>query len=211
MQLAKKHKLTANALHASFLKVWASSKARCGDLQIEIRLRGESSCTYMFSVKGKALAQASIKNDSVSRLKRLPDEFKRFLEDEELPSRKMDPASVSPIGTLRYGVSGVSFKARVLKKSEVRAVTSKDGTPLLVCDLTLSDGTGEIPLAVWNSQIETIAKGDLVQIQNARVRSFRGEIQLSLNRKTGALTVLKPATGMHQRTEKLTVSPQVIS
>ncbi|HMK82942.1 MAG TPA: hypothetical protein VK503_04430 [Candidatus Bathyarchaeia archaeon] len=211
MQLAKKHKLTATALHAAFLKTWAGSKAQCGELQIEIRLRGESSCTYMFSVKGKALAQASIKNDSVNRLKRLPDEFKGFLEDQELHSRKMDPSSISPISTLRYGVSGVSFKARVLKKSEVRAVTSKDGTPLLVCDLTLSDGTGEIPLAVWNSQIDTISKGDLVQIQNARVRSFRGEIQLSLNRKTGMLTVLKPATGMHRRTEKLAVSPRLIS
>ena len=71
----------------------------------------------------------------------------------------------------------------MLKKSEVRAVTSRDGIPLLVCDLILSDGTGEIPLAVWNSQIATISKGDMVQIQNARVRSFRGEIQLSLRRK----------------------------
>jgi len=33
----------------------------------------------------------------------------------------------------------------------------------------------------------------LVEIRDARVRSFRGEIQLSLNRKTGALTVLQPA------------------
>jgi ssDNA-binding replication factor A large subunit len=32
-----------------------------------------------------------------------------------------------------------------------------------------------------------------VQIQNARVRSFRGEIQLSLGRKNGVLTVLESA------------------
>jgi len=74
----------------------------------------------------------------------------------------------------------------------VRAVTSRDGTPLLVCDVTLSDGTGEIPLAVWNSQIGTVSEGDLVQIENASVRSFRGKTQLSLSRKMGALTVLKP-------------------
>jgi ssDNA-binding replication factor A large subunit len=85
------------------------------------------------------------------------------------------------------------LKARVVKKSEVRAVNSKDGTPLLVCDITLSDGTGEIPLAVWNNQISTVSKGDLVQVQNARVRSFRGEIQLSLGRKNSVLTVLEPA------------------
>jgi len=59
--------------------------------------------------------------------------------------------------------------------------------------VTLSDGTGEIPLAVWNSQIGLVAKGDLIRIENARVRSFRGRIQLSLGRKTGTLTVLEHA------------------
>jgi hypothetical protein len=192
MQLAKKHKLAAIPLHDSLLATWERGKTQCGELQIELRLRGESSSTYMFSVNGKPLAQANIKNDCVRRLKRLPNEFTRFLEDDlERSSRKMDPTRESAIGTLRYGLSGVSFKARVLKKSKIRAVTSKDGTPLLVCDLTLSDGTGEIPLTVWNSQIATISKGDKVQIQNARVRSFRGNIQLSLSRKTGFLTVLK--------------------
>ena len=81
------------------------------------------------------------------------------------------------------------------KKSVVRAVTSKDGTPLLVCDVTLSDGTGEIPLAVWNGQISTVFEGDVVQIQNARVRSYRGQIQLSLGRRTGILTVVEPVIG----------------
>ena len=160
----------------------------------------------MFSVKGKALVQANIKNDSINRLKKLPNEFTRFLEDTERPSNKMDPTRESAIGTLRYGLSGVSFKARVLKKSETRAVTSKNGTPLLVCDVTLSDGTGEIPLAVWNNQIATISKGDMVQIQNARVRSFRGEIQLSLSRKTGLLTVLKPVNIEHRAATRIPIT-----
>jgi ssDNA-binding replication factor A large subunit len=79
-----------------------------------------------------------------------------------------------------------------MKKSAVRAVTSRDGTPLLVCDVTFSGGAGEIPLAVWNSQISTVSEGDSVQIGNARVRSFRGKIQLSQSKNMGGLTVLKP-------------------
>jgi ssDNA-binding replication factor A large subunit len=147
----------------------------------------------MFSVKEKTLSQAKIQNESVRKLKRLPDEFSHFLDVDEggSDSRKLSGESESAIGSLRFGFSGVSLRARVVKKSEVRAVNSKDGTPLLVCDITLSDGTGQIPLAVWNSQIDTVSKGDLVQIQNARVRSFRGEIQLSLGRKNGVLTVLE--------------------
>ncbi len=110
---------------------------------------------------------------------------------EPRSAKKLDANTVSSIGNLKLGLSGVSFKATVIKKSQVRAVTSKDGNPLLVCDVTLSDGTGEIPLAIWNNQIDTVSQGDIVQIQNARVRSYRGEIQLTLGRKTGVMTVLE--------------------
>ena len=143
----------------------------------------------MFSLKGRPLAQANLQNDSIRKLERLPEGFMQA--SEPASARKLNANTVSSIGNLRYGLSGVSFKASVVKKSIVRAVTSKDGNPLLVCDVTLSDGTGEIPLAIWNNQIGTVARGDMVQIQNARVRSYRGEIQLSLGRKTGFLTVLE--------------------
>jgi ssDNA-binding replication factor A large subunit len=148
----------------------------------------------MFSVKGEPLAQAHIRNESIERLMKLPEELSGFLDidDKRRDSSKLDGRSESPIGSLRYGLSGVSFKAHVIKKSEVRAVTSKDGNPLLVCSVTLSDGTGAIPLTIWNNQISTISEGDLVQVQNAKVGSFRGEIQLSLSRKTGVLSVLVP-------------------
>jgi ssDNA-binding replication factor A large subunit len=151
----------------------------------------------MFSVKGKPLAQANIQNDSIKKLNNLPEEFSNLLEADEkqCDSNKSDAPSESAIGSLRFGLRDVCLKARVVRKSEVRAVTSKDGNGLLVCSVFLSDGTGVIPLAVWNNQIRTISVGDLVQIQNARVGSFRGEIQLSLGRKTGVLTVLEPAKG----------------
>jgi ssDNA-binding replication factor A large subunit len=124
---------------------------------------------------------------------RLPEGY--LCADERPNAKKLDANNVSAIGDLKFGLSGVSFKANVVRKSEVRAVTSKDGNPLLVCDIMLSDGTGQIPLAVWNSQIGTISLGDMVHVQNARVRSYRGQIQLALGKKTGFLTVLGHAIG----------------
>lgn len=195
LQLARKHNLTSSVFHDSLLVARRRGKARCDELQIEVRSRGDDSSTYMFSVKGKPFAQAMIQNHSIRSLKRLPDEYAKFLEadEERRDSGHQGMPFKNEIGKMRYGQDGLSFKAHVVKKSEVRAVTTREGTPLLVCSVTLSDGTGQIPLAVWNSQISTISEGDLVQVENARVRSFRGEIQLSLNRKTGALTVLEPA------------------
>ena len=48
-----------------------------------------------------------------------------------------------------------------------------------------------VPLSVWNNQIGTISEGDRVQVHDARVRNYRGEIQLSLSRKAGGLTVIE--------------------
>lgn len=139
---------------------------------------------------------------------RLPEGFSSFPNGEErFSSYKLDANTVSAIGDLRRGFSGVSFKASVVRKSEVRAVTSKEGNPLLVCDIMLSDGTGEIPLAVWNGQIGMISLGDMVQVQNARVRSYRGEIQLALGKKTGLLTVLEHATSSNVQPKTSLSSP----
>jgi hypothetical protein len=192
LQLTRKHHLTPTILHATMLAARDRGNARHGKFSIELRHRGESSSTYMFSVEGKPLAQAEIPNESVEKLKRLPDEFLPFDQNEN-DSSKLNAQGERRISDLKFGLRSVSFKAHVVKKSEVRAVTSKDGNPLLVCDVTLSDGTGEIPLAVWNSQITSISEGDFVRIQDANVRSFRGEIQLYLRRKTGTLTVLQRA------------------
>jgi len=195
--LARKHNLTANTLHDALLRgsELQSRIVHCGDLQIEIRSSGAASSTYMFSTKGKILGQADLQIDSIGKLNRLPTEFSSFLMPQAEPTAESDRVGkTSEICNLRDGWKGVSFEARVVKKSSVRAVTSREGTSLLVCELTISDGTGEIPLAVWNGQIGSVAKGDLIRIENARVRSFRGRIQLSLGRKTGTLTVLEHAS-----------------
>jgi hypothetical protein len=154
----------------------------------------------MFSAEGEPLAQANIRSASIRKLRKVPVEYANLLDTDDLrrPSGEAGQLIRSDIGKMRAGQGGLSFKAHVVRKSEVRAVTTRDGTPLLVCSITLSDGTGQIPLAVWNSQINEISEGDLVEVQNARVRNFRGEIQLALSRKAGVLRVLEPAGKVKQ-------------
>ena len=170
--------------------------SRCGKVSIELRLRGVASSTYMFSVEGKPVAQADIPDHSVKELENLPDELSRYINivEGERDSNKLDADGERRISDLRLGLKGICFKAIVTEKSDVRAVTSRFGMPLLVCSVTLSDGTGEIPLTLWNNQIATISKGDRVQLRDARVENFRGTTQLSLDRKTGGLIVLESGT-----------------
>ena len=191
--LARKHELKPEILHDSLLAARKCGRVRCGEIEIEDRAHDEQSTTYMFSMNGKTLGQAIIQGYSITKLKRLPQEYEKFLGMREETTNSNKVSVASQIGGFRYGLRGLSFKARVVKKSDTRAVTSRDGAALLVCDVTLSDGTGEIPLAVWNNQISAVSEGDLVQVENASVRSFRGKLQLALSRKMGVLTVLKAA------------------
>jgi ssDNA-binding replication factor A large subunit len=188
------------AFHDSLVLAERRGKSTCRALKIEIRARGDASSTYMFSVEDEPLAQATIKSASIRKLRKVPLEYSSILEQDAYRRGSRDVASPiqTDIGKMRVGQGGLSFKAHVVRKSEVRAVTTRDGTPLLVCSITLSDGTGQIPLAVWNSQINEISEGDLVEVQNARVRNFRGEIQLALSRKAGALRVLESAKARQQ-------------
>ena len=200
LQLSQKHNLPLKAFHDSLMAAERKGKAQCRGLRIEIRSRAEAASTYMFSVDDEPFAQATIRTSSVRKLVKLPEEYSRFLQQDENRFERGPNGSTLPrdIGNMRVGQGGLSFKAHVVRKSDVRAVTTRDGTPLLVCSITLSDGTGQIPLAVWNSQISEISEGDIVEVRNARVRNFRGEIQLALSRKAGVLRVLEPAAKAKQ-------------
>jgi len=207
LQLGRKHNLLPRALYSSVVASWTRRRAKCGNLVIEVRSRGEQSSTYLFYADGREVAQARLRDESVKKLVDLPQEFSTLFDADgkwrQPPNNVFGAESV--IGDLRFGSKAVSFKANVIGKSESRAVTSRTGRPLLVCQVTLSDGTGEIPLTIWNDQVPTISKGDLVQIQNAAVRSFRGQKQLMLNRKTGTMTILKSVNNRRARNQTILV------
>ena len=194
LQITKKHNLKPDLLRASILAARIRGNSRCGKVSIQTRRHGAASSTYMFSVEDEWLAQADIPNDSVEMLRNPPDQFLSYIDVvQEREANRLDANGERSIRDMRLGLKNVSFKAVVVKKSDVRAVTSRDGIPLLVCSVTLSDGTGEIPLSIWNNQIGTVSEGDRVEVRDARVRSFRGQIQLSLRKKTGRLTILEGA------------------
>jgi ssDNA-binding replication factor A large subunit len=94
------------------------------------------------------------------------------------------------------GRPAVGLRARVIDKSEVRTVLSRDGLPLVVCSATLSDGTGQIQLPLWNRQIDSVAKNDMLIIREATVRHFRGEMHLSIPRKTGSISIIHSTDGI---------------
>jgi replication factor A1 len=87
-------------------------------------------------------------------------------------------------------VRSVNLKAKVVGKSIPRYVFSRFGDALTLSTATISDGTGSMRMSLWNGEIDRVSIGDTVQINDGRVRTFRGELQVSLGRK-GRLQVIE--------------------
>ena len=82
------------------------------------------------------------------------------------------------------------LKARVVSKEPTKRVQSRWGNSFFFSLATISDGTAVINLPLWNTQTSLVSIGDMVQIRNGRVGSFRGERQLNISKKMGTLSVL---------------------
>ena len=97
------------------------------------------------------------------------------------------------ISELKSGQGKVDMVVDVKSKAEVRTF-NKYGKDLKVCNATVSDGSGDIVLSLWNDDIEKINQGDKVRVSNGYVSEFNGEKQLTSG-KFGALEVVKGADG----------------
>ena len=60
----------------------------------------------------------------------------------------------------------------------------------MLVNAKVTDEIGIIQLPLWNQQIDTVAVGDTIQVDNARVVTFKGELQLKVDRG-GQLSVIE--------------------
>jgi len=93
------------------------------------------------------------------------------------------------INELKDGMKRVNVIGKVVEKSGVREVTSRYKDEVYrVASATITDGTGNIILTLWNDQIDQVNVNDTVKIENGYITTFRGEIQLNVGRY-GTLSV----------------------
>ncbi len=82
---------------------------------------------------------------------------------------------LTKIGSIRPEMGNVTFTGRVLAVSEVREFQRSDGSLGRVANVTLSDETGTVRLALWDETTELIKSGDLTVDQCLKVRGLAKE------------------------------------
>ncbi|HXW67092.1 MAG TPA: single-stranded DNA-binding protein [Thermoplasmata archaeon] len=76
----------------------------------------------------------------------------------------------------------VNVLAKVLSVGEPKEVMGKFGDPRKVCEAVVGDDTAVITLSLWNEQIGTIAKDEVVLVDNGYVSLVRGHMRLNVGR-----------------------------
>ena len=106
------------------------------------------------------------------------------------------------------GMRNINIKGRVIQITEIRTFERKDGTKGKVCNLILTDGTGEVRVPLWDKQVsrvedKRIQEGDVVEVRNgyAKEDGFGG-IELRLTRFSLLEKVEDDGTIPHERTTR---------
>jgi replication factor A1 len=163
-------------------------KAQCDNLAIQCRGKIKNKITFLIMREAEVISQFSI--DEEFLLNR-SNHLRNFMDTDRIRrylAKKARTAIANSIKDLRKGMHHVSLRAKILEVAEPKHVFTRYGNRAIVAKASIADETGTIKLCLWNTQIESVSAGDIVQIENARVSAFRGESQLSLG-KNGTLNV----------------------
>ncbi len=99
----------------------------------------------------------------------------------------------------------VNVLAKVLNVGEPKEVMGKFGDPRKVCEAVVGDDTATIILSLWNEQIGTIAKDEIILVDNGYVSLVRGHMRLNvgrygnLSKSTDAIAEVNQSLDMSQQ------------
>jgi len=186
--ISMKHGINSEKFFDSFVEAWKRQQSTCKSLLIECRKRTRDYAVFLVTNSFKVVAQFRIPKHILEETSPL----KEFARASASRRTILERAKVKHlrIGDLKSGMDRINLKARVLEIPKPRSVITRFGGFATVTNASITDETGIIQLPLWNKQIDAVSVGDLIQVENARVVTFRGERQLRVSR-SGQLNVVE--------------------
>jgi replication factor A1 len=184
------YKVDASEFFNRIVEAWNHEGSECEQVIIECRKRTKNSAIFLFTTDRKVVAQFPISISILQGKNQLESYTKTILA--RISSVKNFEGVNSKIGDLKVGMKKVSLKAEVLEIPKSKIVYTRYGTTACISNALIRDETGSMKMSLWNQQINTVHKGDVIDVKNGTVTWFSGERQLRLGR-SGSLSVIKCA------------------
>lgn len=158
-------------------------ETKCDKLSIRCRCKIKKKFMFLVLRESEVIAQFPIDEGF---LLNESNQLENFTETEKIRKyleRKIRKTPVKNIKDLRSGMTHVNLKVKILEVAEPKHVVTRHGHRARVAKALIADESGTIPLCLWNQQITSVSAGDTVQIENARVSTFKGEKLMNLGKK----------------------------
>ncbi len=181
VRISKKYEIETfkflKCIHSAGIK----GKSSCDGVSIRRRQITGDVATFLITQDRRIIAQVRVTPRVLDYLVR-PEILNLRFEGYAFPKWKTSRPDDLEIKDLNSETKRFNLDAKVTEKSPPRTILSRWGETLLLSTATIMDGTGTIKLPLWKDQIGMIAVGDLLHIENARLKRFRGELQVKVDR-----------------------------
>jgi len=169
--ISMKYGIDSDDFFDSFVEAWKCQQSTCESLLIECRKRTRNYAVFLITDSCKVVAQFPIPK----RILEETSPLKEFARAMALRRTIVERAKVKhlQIRDLKSGMKRINLKARVLEIPKPRSVVTRFGGFATVTNVSVKDETGIIQLPLWNKQIDAVSVGDIIQVENARVRQLR--------------------------------------
>ena len=187
--LSVKYRVYLAELYHALVLARAAGKSVCEELSIAYRGSEKEKAVFLITKDNKVVVQFKVEENFLSRKEICFDSWMNTDKIRRQISRQNTISShYTFVQNLRHGMKKVNLEAEVLEAQKPQLVHTQYGNSVLLANVIIADETGKVKLCLWGEQAKSAVVGDIVQIKNAAVRSFKGERQVSLGR-TGTISV----------------------
>jgi len=86
------------------------------------------------------------------------------------------------IRDLKPGMSSVNIKVTVSDISKPKQITTGKGIEHKILEVEVKDETDTMTLVLWDEKVIPLKVGDILQIENGFVTSFKGEWRINVGK-----------------------------
>jgi len=195
--LTIKYEVDADKFFNALISAEKNQKSQCGNLTIECRTKQNHNIIFLITQNTKVVAQLKIPQDLLTKNKNPIKEIRNnYLNDKHNTKKSTQPQTLQ-IKDLQIGMKKINLQATIQDITKPKYVITRFGNHARVANATIIDSTGKIKLCLWNDQIDTAKPGNTIEIQNAKISTYKNEKQLRIG-KNGTLHTTK--TPPHKQT-----------
>ena len=180
VRISKKYEIETFKFLRCVHDAWIKRECSVGAVTVRRRQMTEDTAILLITRDKRIIAQVRLTLSLLERLVR-PEILHLRFEDYSA-KRNIPRFGDLKIKDLNSETKRFNLDATVTEKSPTRTILSKWGDTLQLSTATITDQTGTIKLPLWKDQTKTISVGDLLHIENARLKRFRGELQIRVDR-----------------------------